>query len=68
MRMIEPTGPEAARTAETRFNRYFELDGGWVAPELEFLVDGARAFLALELRLARRGQPPRASLMPRSCR
>lgn len=45
VRMIEPTGPNGARTAETRFNRYYELAGGWVAPEVEFLVDGERAFL-----------------------
>jgi hypothetical protein len=43
--MIEPSRRDTMKTAEIRFNRYYEIDGGWLAPEVEFLIDGARDFL-----------------------
>lgn len=46
VRLIERRPPPAANPArpatrpETRFNRYQRLGGGWVSPEVLFLVDG----------------------------
>jgi hypothetical protein len=46
VRLIErrpppPSNPEApARRLETQFNKYRQLGGGWIAPEVVFLVDG----------------------------
>lgn len=46
VRLIErrpppPDKPDApARRLETQFNRYRQLGGGWIAPEVVFLVDG----------------------------
>ena len=45
VRMLGPAGQDTARTADTRFNKYAPLAGGWVSPEVEFLVDGQRQFL-----------------------
>jgi hypothetical protein len=45
VRMIEPSRRDTTKTAEIRFNRYYEIDGGWLSPEVEFLMDGARDFL-----------------------
>jgi hypothetical protein len=45
VRMLEPTPRDTAKTAETRFNKYAPLAGGWVSPEVEFLVDGQQQFL-----------------------
>jgi hypothetical protein len=45
VRMIEPSRRDTTKTAEIRFNRYYEVGGGWLAPEVEFLIDGARDFL-----------------------
>jgi hypothetical protein len=45
VRMLEPTPRDTAKTAETRFNKYAPLAGGWVSPEVELLVDGQRQFL-----------------------
>ena len=45
VRMLEPSRRDTTRTAEIRFNRYYEVDGGWLAPEVEFLIDGRRDFL-----------------------
>jgi hypothetical protein len=44
VRMIEPSRRDTTKTAEIRFNRYYEVGGGWLAPEVEFLIDGARDF------------------------
>jgi hypothetical protein len=43
--MLEPTPRDSAKTSETRFNKYQALAGGWVSPEVEFLVDGQQQFL-----------------------
>jgi outer membrane lipoprotein-sorting protein len=45
VRMIQPTGKDGASTQEIQFNRYERAGGGWVAPEVVFLVDGKRATL-----------------------
>lgn len=45
VRMLGPAGQDTTRTADTRFNKYAPLAGGWVSPEVEFLVDGQRRFL-----------------------
>lgn len=45
VRMIEPSPRDTAKTAETRFNKYAPLAGGWVSAEVEFLVDGQQQFL-----------------------
>jgi hypothetical protein len=45
VRMIEPSRRDTTKTAEIRFNRYYEVGGGWLSPEVEFLIDGARDFL-----------------------
>lgn len=44
VRLIQPAGQGGADTAETRFSKYEPLAGGWVAPEVEFLVNGRRVF------------------------
>jgi hypothetical protein len=36
---------DTTTTSETRFNAYQPLGGGWIAPEVEFLIDGKRTFL-----------------------
>jgi len=45
VRMIEPSRRDTTKTSEIRFNNYYEVGGGWLAPEVEFLIDGARDFL-----------------------
>ena len=40
VRMIRPAGRDGAQTQETQFNKYVKLGGGWIAPEVIFLVDG----------------------------
>jgi outer membrane lipoprotein-sorting protein len=40
VRMIRPAGKEGTQTQETQFNKYQKLGGGWIAPEVIFLVDG----------------------------
>ncbi len=40
VRMIRPTGKDGAQTQETQFNKYQRLGGGWMAPEVIFVVDG----------------------------
>lgn len=45
VRLLGPAGQDTTRTAETRFNKYAPLAGGWISPEVEFLVDGQRQFL-----------------------
>ena len=44
VRLLQPVRGDSAKTQEIRFNRYEPLAGGWIAPEVEFLVDGARVF------------------------
>jgi hypothetical protein len=45
VRLLGPAGQDTTKTAETRFNKYVPLAGGWISPEVEFLVDGQRLFL-----------------------
>ncbi|PYS44810.1 MAG: hypothetical protein DMF71_02130 [Acidobacteria bacterium] len=40
VRMIRPAGRDGAQTQETQFNKYVRLGGGWMAPEVIFMVDG----------------------------
>jgi outer membrane lipoprotein-sorting protein len=40
VRMLRPAGKDGAQTQETQFNKYQKLGGGWMAPEVIFLVDG----------------------------
>jgi outer membrane lipoprotein-sorting protein len=40
VRMIRPSGKDGAQTQETQFNKYQKLGGGWMAPEVIFMVDG----------------------------
>lgn len=45
VRLLEPTPRDTARIADTRFNKYQPLAGGWVSPEVAFLVNGQQQFL-----------------------
>ncbi|MGH7675022.1 MAG: hypothetical protein ACREMV_07100, partial [Gemmatimonadales bacterium] len=45
VRMLEPAPGDSTRTSEVRFNKYAPLAGGWIAPEVEFLLNGERRFL-----------------------
>lgn len=46
VKMIEMVGKNKDRVQETQFNKYFKVKGGgWVAPEVVFLIDGKRYFL-----------------------
>jgi outer membrane lipoprotein-sorting protein len=40
VRMLRPAGKEGTQTQETQFNKYQKLGGGWIAPEVIFMVDG----------------------------
>jgi outer membrane lipoprotein-sorting protein len=40
VRMIRPAGKDGVQTQETQFNKYVRLGGGWMAPEVIFMVDG----------------------------
>lgn len=40
IRMLRPAGKDGAQTSETQFNKYQKLGGGWIAPEVIFMVDG----------------------------
>ena len=40
VRMFRPAGKDGAQTSETQFNKYQKLGGGWMAPEVIFMVDG----------------------------
>ena len=39
VRMIRPGGRDGTQTQETQFNKYVKLGGGWMSPEVVFLVD-----------------------------
>ncbi len=45
VRMLEPAPRDTAKTADTRFNKYSAMGGGWVSAEVEFLIDGQQQFL-----------------------
>lgn len=40
VRMFRPAGKDGTLTSETQFNKYQRLGGGWIAPEVIFMVDG----------------------------
>src|SRR5215217_4436394 len=40
VRMLRPAGKDGAQTSETQFNKYQKLGGGWIAPEVIFMIDG----------------------------
>ena len=40
VRMLGPAGKDGTQTQETQFNKYQKLGGGWMAPELIFMIDG----------------------------
>lgn len=40
VRMIRPVGKDSANTSETQFNKYQRLGGGWMAPEVIFMMNG----------------------------
>jgi outer membrane lipoprotein-sorting protein len=40
VRMLRPAGKDGTQTSETQFNKYQKLGGGWIAPEVIFMVDG----------------------------
>jgi outer membrane lipoprotein-sorting protein len=40
VRMLRPAGKDGRQTQETQFNKYQKLGGGWMAPEVIFMVDG----------------------------
>lgn len=40
VRMLRPAGKDGSQTQETQFNKYQRLGGGWMAPEVIFMVDG----------------------------
>jgi len=40
VRMLRPAGKDGSQTQETQFNKYQKLGGGWMAPEVIFMVDG----------------------------
>ena len=40
VRMLRPAGRDGVQTQETQFNRYQRLGGGWMSPEVIFMVDG----------------------------
>jgi outer membrane lipoprotein-sorting protein len=40
VRMLRPAGKDGTQTQETQFNKYQKLSGGWIAPEVIFMVDG----------------------------
>jgi outer membrane lipoprotein-sorting protein len=40
VRMLRPAGKDGAQTQETQFNKYQKLGGGWMSPEVIFMVDG----------------------------
>ena len=40
VRMIRPAGKDGSQTQETQFNKYQKLGGGWMSPEVIFMVEG----------------------------
>ena len=40
VRMLAPAGKDGTQTQETQFNKYQKLGGGWIAPEVIFMLDG----------------------------
>ena len=40
VRMISPAGKDGAQTQEIQFNKYQKLGGGWMSPEVIFMING----------------------------
>jgi len=40
VRMLRPAGKDGMQTQETQFNKYQKLGGGWMSPEVIFMIDG----------------------------
>jgi outer membrane lipoprotein-sorting protein len=40
VRLLGPAGKDGTQTQETQFNKYQKLGGGWMAPEVIFMIDG----------------------------
>jgi outer membrane lipoprotein-sorting protein len=40
VRMLRPAGKDGTQTHETQFNKYQKVGGGWMAPEVIFMIDG----------------------------
>ncbi|MFN6962639.1 MAG: hypothetical protein ACK4S4_02615 [Pyrinomonadaceae bacterium] len=40
VRLIQLVGKDKKNVQEIQFNKYFKIKGGWVAPEVIFIVDG----------------------------
>jgi hypothetical protein len=46
VRLIQPTGKDGANVQEIEFNKYQKVKGGgWISPEVVFIVNGKRVFL-----------------------
>jgi outer membrane lipoprotein-sorting protein len=46
VKTIQPAGRDGKSTQEIQFNKYQKVrSGGWIAPEVVFIVDGKRSFL-----------------------
>jgi hypothetical protein len=46
VRMLQPAGKNKERVSETQFNKYQKVKGGgWIAPEVVFLLDGKKTFV-----------------------
>ena len=46
VRLIQPIGKDGASVQEIEFNKYQKVKGGgWIAPEVVFIVNGKRVFL-----------------------
>jgi outer membrane lipoprotein-sorting protein len=46
VRLIQPAGKDKANIQETQFNKYQKVKGGgWIAPEVIFIVDGKQTLL-----------------------
>jgi hypothetical protein len=46
VRLVQPVGKDGASVQEIEFNKYQKVKGGgWIAPEVVFIVNGKRVFL-----------------------
>ncbi len=46
VRLVQPVGKDGASVQEIEFNKYEKVKGGgWIAPEVVFIVNGKRVFL-----------------------
>lgn len=44
VRMLDPDPRDTSQVQDVRFNNYQPLAGGWIAPEVEVIVNGQRVF------------------------